>query len=46
MVSGAPAIDHRLWLKCCAAYTKLPELVKAMRIQAMRVQAGKSGAAE
>jgi UDP-3-O-[3-hydroxymyristoyl] glucosamine N-acyltransferase len=41
MVSGAPAIDHRLWLKCCAAYTKLPELVKAMR-----VQAGKSGAAE
>ncbi len=31
MVSGAPAIDHRLWLKCCAAYTKLPELVKAMR---------------
>jgi UDP-3-O-[3-hydroxymyristoyl] glucosamine N-acyltransferase len=31
MVSGAPAIDHRLWLKCCAAYTKLPELVKALR---------------
>ena len=31
MVSGAPAIDHKLWLKCCAAYTKLPELVKAMR---------------
>ena len=31
MVSGAPAIDHRLWLKCCAAYAKLPELVKAMR---------------
>jgi UDP-3-O-[3-hydroxymyristoyl] glucosamine N-acyltransferase len=33
MVSGAPAIDHRLWLKCCAAYTKLPELVKAMRVR-------------
>lgn len=31
MVSGAPAIDHKLWLRCCAAYTKLPELVKAMR---------------
>jgi UDP-3-O-[3-hydroxymyristoyl] glucosamine N-acyltransferase len=31
MVSGAPAIDHKLWLKCCAAYAKLPELVKAMR---------------
>jgi hypothetical protein len=33
MVSGAPAIDHRLWLKCCAAYTKLPELVKVLRIK-------------
>jgi UDP-3-O-[3-hydroxymyristoyl] glucosamine N-acyltransferase len=31
MVSGAPAIDHRLWLKCCAAYAKLPEIVKAVR---------------
>jgi UDP-3-O-[3-hydroxymyristoyl] glucosamine N-acyltransferase len=31
MVSGAPAIDHKLWLKCCAAYTKLPDLVRAMR---------------
>ncbi|MFZ0564327.1 MAG: UDP-3-O-(3-hydroxymyristoyl)glucosamine N-acyltransferase [Terriglobales bacterium] len=31
MVSGAPAIDHRLWLKCCAAYAKLPELAKAVR---------------
>jgi UDP-3-O-[3-hydroxymyristoyl] glucosamine N-acyltransferase len=31
MVSGAPAIDHRLWLKCCAAYARLPEIVKAMR---------------
>jgi UDP-3-O-[3-hydroxymyristoyl] glucosamine N-acyltransferase len=31
MVSGAPAIDHRLWLKCCAVYAKLPELAKAVR---------------
>jgi UDP-3-O-[3-hydroxymyristoyl] glucosamine N-acyltransferase len=31
MVSGAPAIDHRLWLKCCAAYAKLPEIAKAVR---------------
>jgi UDP-3-O-[3-hydroxymyristoyl] glucosamine N-acyltransferase len=31
MVSGAPAIDHRLWLKCCAAYPKLPEIAKAVR---------------
>jgi len=31
MVSGAPAIDHRLWLKCCAAYAKLPEIAKVVR---------------
>ncbi len=31
MVSGAPAIDHRLWLKCCAAYVRLPEIAKAVR---------------
>jgi UDP-3-O-[3-hydroxymyristoyl] glucosamine N-acyltransferase len=31
MVSGAPAIDHRLWLKCCAAYAKLPEIAKAVK---------------
>jgi UDP-3-O-[3-hydroxymyristoyl] glucosamine N-acyltransferase len=30
-VSGAPAIDHKLWLKCCAAYAKLPEIAKAVR---------------
>jgi UDP-3-O-[3-hydroxymyristoyl] glucosamine N-acyltransferase len=31
MVSGAPAIDHKLWLKCCAAYAKLPEIAKLLR---------------
>jgi UDP-3-O-[3-hydroxymyristoyl] glucosamine N-acyltransferase len=31
MVSGAPAIDHKLWLKCCAAYARLPEIAKAVR---------------
>ena len=31
MVSGTPAIDHRLWLRCCAAYKRLPELVEALR---------------
>jgi UDP-3-O-[3-hydroxymyristoyl] glucosamine N-acyltransferase len=31
MVSGAPAIDHKVWLKCCAAYAKLPEIAKAVR---------------
>jgi UDP-3-O-[3-hydroxymyristoyl] glucosamine N-acyltransferase len=36
MVSGAPAIDHRLWLKCCAAYARLPEIAKTVRKLAER----------
>jgi UDP-3-O-[3-hydroxymyristoyl] glucosamine N-acyltransferase len=32
-VSGYPAMDNKLWLRCCAAYAKLPELVKAVRIR-------------
>jgi UDP-3-O-[3-hydroxymyristoyl] glucosamine N-acyltransferase len=31
MVSGYPAIDHKLWLRCCAVYAKLPEIAKAVR---------------
>jgi UDP-3-O-[3-hydroxymyristoyl] glucosamine N-acyltransferase len=31
MVSGTPSIDHRLWLKCCAVYAKLPEIARAVR---------------
>jgi UDP-3-O-[3-hydroxymyristoyl] glucosamine N-acyltransferase len=30
-VSGAPAVDHKLWLKCSAAYERLPEMLKAFR---------------
>jgi UDP-3-O-[3-hydroxymyristoyl] glucosamine N-acyltransferase len=30
-VSGYPAIDNRLWLKCSAVFQKLPELAKALR---------------
>ncbi|HEV2351901.1 MAG TPA: UDP-3-O-(3-hydroxymyristoyl)glucosamine N-acyltransferase [Terriglobia bacterium] len=30
-VSGAPAIDHFLWLKCCAIYAKLPEIYSLFR---------------
>jgi UDP-3-O-[3-hydroxymyristoyl] glucosamine N-acyltransferase len=30
-VSGYPAIDNRLWLRCCAAYAKLPEIARAVR---------------
>jgi UDP-3-O-[3-hydroxymyristoyl] glucosamine N-acyltransferase len=31
MVSGSPVVDRNLWLKCSAAYPKLPELIKAVR---------------
>ena len=31
VVSGYPAIPNRLWLRCSAAFNKLPELSKAIR---------------
>ncbi|MGB9197554.1 MAG: UDP-3-O-(3-hydroxymyristoyl)glucosamine N-acyltransferase [Terriglobales bacterium] len=31
MISGSPAIDHKLWLRCCAVYPKLPEMAKALK---------------
>jgi len=31
VVSGSPAIDNKLWLRCIAAYNRLPELVKLLR---------------
>ncbi|MBI4460458.1 MAG: UDP-3-O-(3-hydroxymyristoyl)glucosamine N-acyltransferase [Acidobacteria bacterium] len=30
-VSGYPAIENKLWLKCSALFTRLPELSKAVR---------------
>jgi UDP-3-O-[3-hydroxymyristoyl] glucosamine N-acyltransferase len=30
-VSGYPAIDNRLWLKCCAVFNKLPEMARVVR---------------
>jgi UDP-3-O-[3-hydroxymyristoyl] glucosamine N-acyltransferase len=30
-VSGSPAIDHYLWLKCSALYAKLPEIYSMFR---------------
>ena len=30
-VSGYPAIDNKLWLKCCAVYPRLPEIARAVR---------------
>ncbi len=31
LVSGAPAVDHKLWLKYSAILPKLPEIVRALR---------------
>lgn len=31
IVSGYPAIDNKLWLRCSAVFRRLPELVKAVR---------------
>jgi UDP-3-O-[3-hydroxymyristoyl] glucosamine N-acyltransferase len=34
IVSGYPAIDNKLWLRCSAVFNRLPELMKAVRSQA------------
>lgn len=31
VMSGSPGIDNRLWLRCIAAYSRLPEIAKAAR---------------
>jgi UDP-3-O-[3-hydroxymyristoyl] glucosamine N-acyltransferase len=31
MVSGSPALDNKQWLRCVAAYNRLPELVQTVR---------------
>ena len=31
MVSGYPAIENRLWLKCAAAFNRLPEMFESLR---------------
>ena len=31
IVSGSPAIDNKLWLRCIAAYNRLPELLRLLR---------------
>jgi len=31
LVSGAPAVDHKLWLKYSAVLPKLPEMLRALR---------------
>lgn len=34
VVSGYPAIDNKLWLRCSAAFNRLPEIAKAVREKA------------
>jgi UDP-3-O-[3-hydroxymyristoyl] glucosamine N-acyltransferase len=31
IVSGAPAVDHKLWLKYSAVLPRLPEIARAVR---------------
>jgi UDP-3-O-[3-hydroxymyristoyl] glucosamine N-acyltransferase len=37
MVSGYPAIENKLWLKCAAIFSKLPELYDTLRILKAKV---------
>ena len=34
VVSGYPAIDNRLWLRCVAVFSRLPEMMKLLRSKA------------
>jgi UDP-3-O-[3-hydroxymyristoyl] glucosamine N-acyltransferase len=36
LVSGAPAVDHKLWLKYSALLSKLPEMARALRGKASK----------
>src|SRR6266571_1191581 len=31
MVSGSPAMDNKLWLRCSAVFNRLPEIAKALK---------------
>lgn len=37
VMSGSRGLDNRLWLRCIAAYSRLPEMLKPMR----KLNAGK-----
>ncbi len=46
MVSGYPAIENKLWLRCAAVFKKLPELnktVRALRESVAKLQKGAVG---
>jgi len=31
VVSGYPAIDNKLWLRCSSVFNRLPEIAKALK---------------
>lgn len=43
VVSGSPAVDHNLWLKCSAIYSRLPEMYSNLRKVTEIMAAQKSG---
>jgi len=43
-VSGAPAVDHKLWLKYSAILPRLPEIVRAVRRSSMKTAEDAGGA--
>jgi len=36
VVSGYPAIDNKLWLRCSAVFSRLPEIAKVFRMKAVK----------
>jgi len=44
-LGGAPAMDVRHWARCCAAYARLPEMVKELRELRRRLAALEGGGA-
>jgi UDP-3-O-[3-hydroxymyristoyl] glucosamine N-acyltransferase len=39
VVSGYPAIPNRLWLRCSAAFNRLPEMARTLRQLQSRLEA-------
>jgi UDP-3-O-[3-hydroxymyristoyl] glucosamine N-acyltransferase len=39
-VSGYPAMDNKLWLRCCAVFNKLPEIARIVRKLSERTSTG------
>jgi UDP-3-O-[3-hydroxymyristoyl] glucosamine N-acyltransferase len=46
MVSGAPAFEHKQWLRAVNAFSKLPELAKTVRSLARKHELAESGERE